>query len=133
MDFYYQELINSTKSSMAWSAGLSCFATLVVGGNPITMAGVGALAALTHACASEALRKMDLHPLSGRMIRTGIPTALTLSLQTIGSLLITKNILRLAGGPAFNVGLTAILAVVNVVYYHNYIKKPNNLNYIVLA
>lgn len=101
-----------TVKSMAYSAFFSAFAAaLTQRAHPVTMAAIGALAALVHVCADEGLRRLNLHPTSAPIMKSGLPIELTLSLQTVGTLYLTQQVLRLMDSPSFNFAKTAIVMV----------------------
>jgi hypothetical protein len=126
-------LPDNTVENMVLSGGLSCLVSLVFNnGHPLTMGAIGALAALTHACATTILKQMGFDDRSLTQ-KTGLPIQITKSLIVAGSVALTQVIVTCLGGPGFSVARTAIVAVGLTLLSHSGGIRTRNFAFIALA
>lgn len=126
-------LPDNTVENMVLSGGISCLVSLVFNnGQPLAMGAIGALAALTHACATTIFKQIGVDD-SWLSRKTGFPKYATQSVFVAGSVVLTQVIVTCLGGPGFGVARTAIFAVALTLLSHGCGLRTRNFAFIALA
>jgi hypothetical protein len=121
---------NTLSPAIALSAGISFSLSVITNrGRPFTMAAIGAIAVLTNNCVVGILKrfKWDADQFAEHNC---ISNAIKRSIQAVVSVVCTQNIMRLLGGPIFDIRDTVITTlVINIFFQLSDQLKKNDLKF----
>ena len=111
LDNIFREMPNNTMASMVCSGAISCLASFALKrGDLVTMAAIGALAAFVHACSHVVLNRLKYDAESLHR-KTDLPAEVFACLQAIGSVYLTRYVVKVFNGPSFDARTSAIIAI----------------------